>query len=218
MVEEVVVFGVWVSPYSRRVETALRLKGVPYKYIEEDLGNKSPLLLKYNPIHEKVPVLVHNGNPIAESLVILEYIDETCPQGFPILPKDPYERATARFGSKFIDDKCMPAITQACWGEGEASDKAVEEATELLMFMENELKENRFFGGERIGMVDIAANIVGFWLGTFEQVTGVELMTRDKFPNLTNWSIEFVRNNVIKENLPPREEMISYLRKKRSAR
>ncbi|VVA25378.1 PREDICTED: glutathione [Prunus dulcis] len=97
--EEVKHFGVRGSPLSLRVDIALRLKGVKSKFCEEDLQNKSPLLIKYNPVHKKVPVLVHNEKPIAESLVILEYIDETWKhQGLPILPQDPYQRANARFG------------------------------------------------------------------------------------------------------------------------
>jgi len=102
--EGVKLYGVWGSPFSRRVEIALKLKGIPYDYAEEDLQNKSPDVLKYNPVHKKIPVLVHNGKPIAESHVILEYIDETWP-GYAIMPEDPYDRAMARFWAKFIDDK-----------------------------------------------------------------------------------------------------------------
>ncbi|KAG2690699.1 hypothetical protein I3760_09G201500 [Carya illinoinensis] len=211
---EVVVFGVWGSAYSRRVETALKLKGVPYKYIEEDLSKKSPSLLKYNPIHKKIPVLVHNGKPIVESLVILEYIDETWQEGYSLLmPKDPYQRALARFWAKFIDDKCFPAIVKACWGEEQEREKAGEEAAELLKLLEKELQEKRFFGGENIGMVDIAANVIGFSLGAHEEASGVKLMTREKFPKLCNWRDEFMsKSAAIKKDGPSEEEFISIVR------
>lgn len=97
------LFGFWASPFPARVHWTLKLKGVEYEHIEENLSAKSPLLLQYNPIHKGVPVLVHNGEPLAESLVIMEYIDETWKQN-PILPDDPYERALARFWAKFVDD------------------------------------------------------------------------------------------------------------------
>jgi glutathione S-transferase len=102
--EEVKLFGMLASPFVSRVEIALKLKGIEYKYEEEKWGNLSDTLFKYNPVYKKVPVLVHNDKPISESLVIVEYIDETWKQN-PILPSDSYKRALVRFWSNFIDDK-----------------------------------------------------------------------------------------------------------------
>lgn len=95
----------WFSSYCTRVELALKLKGISYECIEEDLTNKSDLLLKYNAVHKKVPVLLHNDKPTAESLIILEYIDDCWKNTPKLLPDDPYERTKVRFWANYYDQK-----------------------------------------------------------------------------------------------------------------
>ena len=74
---KVTLHGFCASPFVKRVELALKFKGIPFEYVEEDLANIISFLISYNPVYKKVAVLVHNGKPLPESLVILEYINET---------------------------------------------------------------------------------------------------------------------------------------------
>ncbi|MQM16403.1 hypothetical protein Taro_049364 [Colocasia esculenta] len=99
--EELKFYGLWASPLCMTVEVALKLKGVNYEYIQEDLANKSEDLLRHNPMHRKVPVLVHKGKPLAETLIIAQYIDGTWEEP-PLLPEDPYERAMVCFWVDFL--------------------------------------------------------------------------------------------------------------------
>ncbi|KAL1546308.1 glutathione transferase [Salvia divinorum] len=203
---EVKLFGAWFSPYVRRVEMALNLKGVEYEYIEEDLKNKSPLFLEFNPITKLVPVLVHNGKPIFESSVILEYIDETW-EGPSIFPKDPYERAMSRFWAKFVEDKCSEPLWKACWSAGEEREKAKKEAEEALKILENEIEGKKFFGGDKIGVVDYVGNVIAFWIPILQDVVGFHILTKDKFPNIWKWGDELCNDSFVKKNLPEKEKV-----------
>lgn len=85
---------------------AFNLKSVDFDYVEETLSSKSKLLLDSNPVHKKIPVLIHDDKIICESLVIVQYIDQVwTDNGYSILPSDPSDRAVARFWAAYVDDK-----------------------------------------------------------------------------------------------------------------
>ncbi|KAI9194776.1 hypothetical protein LWI28_009106 [Acer negundo] len=209
--EEVKLYGVWASPFSRRIELALKLKGVPFEYIEEDLSNKSPSLLKYNPVHKKIPVLVHNGKPVAESLVILEYIDETWKNN-PILPLDPHERAMTRFWASFIDNKILAAAVKVVYSEGKEREVAILEVREHTKMLEQQLNGKDFFGGDKIGFVDIVGNVVALWLPINQEILGGEFFTPEKFPGLFEWIGKLQEIDLVNECRPPREKLLAYVK------
>ncbi|XP_024314072.1 probable glutathione S-transferase GSTU6 isoform X2 [Brachypodium distachyon] len=108
--DELKVLGAWASPFLVRVLFALQLKGLRYEYVEVDLKEKNELLLASNPVHKKIPVLLHAGKPVCESQLIVQYIDEAFPASGPsFLPADTHARAVARFWGAYVDDKVLSA-------------------------------------------------------------------------------------------------------------
>ncbi|XP_068658152.1 glutathione transferase GST 23-like [Aristolochia californica] len=205
------LFATFPSPFSYRVQWALKHKGIDYEYVEEDLQNKSSLLLKYNPIYKKIPVLLHGEKPVAESVIILEYIEEAW-QANPLLPEDSHERAVARFWAKFAEEKCNASIIKAFYSEGMEQEKNLEASRESLKILDAHLEGKKFFGGERIGYTDLVVGWIPHWLPVEEEVAGFKLLDLQSFPSLCSWCENFLQDELIKNNLPAREKMIPAFR------
>ncbi|XP_031251095.1 probable glutathione S-transferase [Pistacia vera] len=205
------LLGAWFSPFAQRVELALKLKGVKYVAVEEDIFNKSPLLLKSNPVHKKIPVLLHNEKSICESLVIVEYIDETWKLN-PILPQDPSDKAVARFWAKFIDEKLIEVIRKILFSEGEQQEEAVKQAKEALEVLEEEVKGKKLFGGDTIGLIDITLGWISPWLGVIEEASNVQIFYSEKFPCLAKWVLNYLEYPFVKETMPPRDQLVDFFK------
>ncbi|CAJ1977685.1 unnamed protein product [Sphenostylis stenocarpa] len=214
---EVKLLGFWSSPFVHRVIWALKLKGIGYEYIEVDRHHKSELLLQSNPIYKKVPVFIHGGKAIAESLIILQYIEETWPH-HPLLPQDNHQKALARFWIQFGDDS-IASITDLFLRPSKDEEErasAWKKAQETIAVIEEQgLGDKKFFGGNDVGMVDIAYGCLSHWLEGLEEIVGMKLIEPNQFPRLHAWTQNFKQVPVIKENLPEYGKLLIHLQWRR---
>ena len=97
------------STCSQRVRFVLNAKSLAFEEKKLDLlaGDQlKPDYLALNP-NGVVPTLVHDGDVVIDSSVIIEYLDEIAPDGESFTPREPGERARMRSLMRFIDE--MPA-------------------------------------------------------------------------------------------------------------
>ncbi|XP_022717454.1 probable glutathione S-transferase parC [Durio zibethinus] len=209
MSEEVVVLDFWPSPFGMRMRIALAEKGIKYESKEEDLRNKSDLLLQMNPIHQKIPVLIHNGKPVCESLIQVQYIDEVWRHKSPLLPSDPYQRAIARFWADFVDKK-MPDLGRKIWAtKGEEQANAKKEFIESLKLLEGELGDKPYFGGENLGYVDVVLVPFYSWFYAYEKCGDFSIEA--ECPKLIAWAKRCLEMESVSESLPDQEKVYGFV-------
>ncbi|XP_038978463.1 glutathione S-transferase U18-like isoform X2 [Phoenix dactylifera] len=216
--EEVKLVGGWASPFVLRVRIALHLKGAGYEYLQEQHGKKSELLLKSNPVYKKIPVLIHNGKPICESMHIVEYVDEVWASRLKphagLTPADPYKRAISRFWAAYIDDK-LPSAVRILIGALEGSkEQAIEQIFTTVQLLEDAFtkccKGKKFFGGETIGYIDIAFGSWLGWLKAVEKMFGIKFFDGEKLPLLFGWAERFWSNDAVVVIMPQVDMLIEY--------
>ncbi|WOH13564.1 hypothetical protein DCAR_0833074 [Daucus carota subsp. sativus] len=207
--EEVVLLDCWASMFGMRVRIALAKKGVHYECIEQNLAHKSPLLLEMNPIHKKVPVLIHNNKPICESLVIVQYIDEVWNDKAPLMPSDAYQRAQARFWADFIDKKVYDAAWKIWRTKGEEQEGAKKDLIENLKVLENELGDKTYFGGETFGFLDVALVTYYSWFYTLEKLGNLSIEA--ECPKLIAWAKRCLQIESVSKSLPDSKKVLDFV-------
>lgn len=165
-----ILYHMFLSPTSRKVRIALREKNLDFELRSEKVWERRPEFLAINPAGQ-VPVLIEeNGATLCDSVAITEYLDETHPEPFALLPTDPLARAEARrlvawFDQKMGREATRNLITEKLMkrflGRGEPNSAAIRAGKEnLRTHMEyiGYLAERRkWLGGNDYSLADIAA-------------------------------------------------------------
>jgi glutathione S-transferase len=111
-VSKFVLYNAPQSTCSQRVRFVLNAKRLTFDEVKLDLFAGDQLKSDYLRINPNgvVPTLVHDGEPIVDSAVIVEYLDESCPEPEPFRPADILGLARMRSLMRFIDEVPTPAV------------------------------------------------------------------------------------------------------------
>jgi glutathione S-transferase len=108
------LYGHPFSSYTQKVLIALDENGTPFEF--RSLGPQTPQhateWLQRWPL-QKFPVLVDGARTIAESSIIIEYLQLTHPGPVRLLPADPLAALDVRFFDRFFDYHVMDAMQVA---------------------------------------------------------------------------------------------------------
>jgi len=186
------------APNPRRVRIFLAEKGIDVPYEELDLMKgalKTPEFAKLNPL-QRVPVLVlDDGTPIAETMAICRYFEETQPQPA-LFGTGARELAIVEMWNRRMEIhllQCVahafrhlhPAMAQlevpqvSAWGEANKP-----RVLEMLATMDRELAERPYIAGQAFSVADITA-LVGV---DFMRVARIQRPPELK--NLARWHTE----------------------------
>ena len=187
------------SPYARKVRIIALEKGIKLDLIEEDLTKKSNDLTGANPLGKIPTLILDNGEIIADSPVIAEYLDSVNDQPL-FIPRQDAERFKV-FHLAAIADGLMD-VTIAAYMEkirhpkdfNEPFIKAQEETiTRCLKFLEGQLSEL-----DKLNLFSVAAaSAIGYM--DFRLPL---LWTKDKLPKLASWYDQFSKRPSMQATRP----------------
>ncbi|XAR62724.1 Glutathione transferase [Bertholletia excelsa] len=121
----------------------------------------------------------------------------------------------ARFWINFAEQKGL-AFFNLFTTTGEAQEKAGEEVAQILKTKEEKaLEDNKFFGGNTLGLVDLQYGWIVRWFEVAEQVQGTKLLDPTTLPRLHAWAQNFKQIPVIRDNLPDPQKLAAHFQRLR---
>ena len=188
-----------ICPFVQRVTALLEAKGIDYDIEYISLKDKPQWFLDISP-NGQVPILIlDDGQTLFESDAIVEYIEEAYPALQPdiSLEEKAKNRAWSYLASKNYLVQCS---AQRSPDQGILNERS-EKLAKPFDRIEKQLSGTSYFGGDTIGMVDIA------WLPLLHRASIVEQHSGFDFigdrPRLKQWQNTLLADNLASKSVAP---------------
>ncbi|MEM7120079.1 MAG: glutathione S-transferase family protein [Pseudomonadota bacterium] len=188
-----------ICPFVQRVTALLEAKRLDYDVAFIELSDKPQWFLDISPTGQ-VPILItDDGDVLFESDAIVEYIDEAYPA---LEPDIPLETKAANRAWSYLATKNY--LVQ-CSAQRSPSENVLRERADKLGkafdTIEKQVGGTPFFGGETMGMVDIA------WLTLLHRTDIIRQRTCFDFlgdrPNLKAWRDSILATGLAEKSVAP---------------
>ncbi|NBD15068.1 MAG: glutathione S-transferase family protein [Cyanobacteria bacterium] len=195
-----------LSPVARRVWLALLEKQIPFHPVLVDLRGEQnqPEFLALNPFHH-VPVIVENNLRLIESLAILDYLEKRYPE-ITLSPHSAPEFAKMRMVQMVTTNEVMPKLPLVA--NAEVQPLTTEQETDLntgLGFLEAQLAQNNYFGGDTLNLADI---VVGATVPLLFRLG----IAADPYPRLQAWQEKLSTREAWQQTEPNAEDFAQWKR------
>lgn len=172
-----ILWGTLVSPYVRKAYVAMTEKSIDFQINEilptillNALNLETPTHFRDCSPLGRIPALQDNGNNIADSAVIVAYLEKQYPELKSLYPSDPAEYATALWFENYADHVLSQVIYEKIFLEAFVKPKVLnmeidlqkvnkaltEDLPPMLQFLENALNEKEWLAGSNFSIADIA--------------------------------------------------------------
>lgn len=167
------------SSYCQKVLIALWENDVAFTYRHLEGPGAGEELAALWPLG-RFPVLVDGGRTVAESSIIIEYLDLHYPGAVRMLPEDRKAALEVRLMDRFFDNHVMTAmqkpVFEALRAESSRKEEAMAEARRALdiayAWVEERLSDRTWAAGESFSMADCAAAPSLFYADWVHQIGG----------------------------------------------
>jgi len=218
--DKITLINMRFCPYAQRTVLCLNAKEIDYEVINVALFNKPEWLWEMNPLG-KVPVLIHEGHAISESLITCDYIDEVFP-GRKLHSSDAAVKARDKMFVEMFNKVLMPHLKIIYgWRKGLGPEERAKLWTDSMINLdvfEKELMERKttYFGGELSpGYLDY---MVWPWMErieTYEKVFEGEsslAFEQQRYPSITAWMENMKDDPAVKEYMLTDEVHVAFVR------